>query len=121
MELTINGKIFPLRFGYGFLKEINNGAKVQSSGIALNMGVAQVVAGLQTGDVELLADVLKKANKTESPRLSDDDIEHLFESVDADQLFDDVFKELKKSQFTKTAVNRVLASMEEKSNEQAGE
>lgn len=111
MELEVNGKIFKFVFGYGFLKEINNGAKVESSGIKMNMGVAGVITGLQLGDTESLIDTLKKANKTETPRLVDQDIEHIFDSTDADQLFDDVMEELKKSQFTKTAANLALEEM----------
>lgn len=111
MELEVNGKVFKFLFGYGFLKEINEGSRVESSGIKMNMGVNGVVAGLQLGDVESLIDTLKKANKTETPRLVDQDIEHIFDTVDSDELFDDVLEELKKSQFTKTAANRALEEM----------
>lgn len=111
MELNANGKVFNFVFGYGFLKEINEGSRVERSGIKMNMGVASVITGLQTGDTESLIDTLKKANKTENPRLTDQDIENLFNDNDSDQVFDQVMEELKKSQFTKTATNRALVEM----------
>lgn len=116
MELNINGKDFGFIFGYGFLKEINDGNRAEASGVTLNMGVANVVSGLLIGDVERLIDVLKKANKTETPRLTDSDIDHLFDNYDAETLFDMVMDELKKSQFTTIAVKKVLDQTNQTAN-----
>ena len=112
MNVIINGKEFSFVFGYGFLKAINDETKIEASGITLNMGIANVVSSIKTGDVEGLIDVLQKANKTETPKLTSQDIEHLFDEHDAADLFDLVLEELKKSQFTKTATQRILVEMQ---------
>lgn len=121
MELTFNGKTFKFVFGFGFLKEINNGAKVEANGIQMNMGIATLVVALQMSDVEVLLSTLKKANLTVLPRVSNEDLEHIFDDLEAEDVFNVVLDELKKSQFTKTAVNQILEEAKEKEAEKAKE
>ncbi|MCT4409972.1 hypothetical protein EFO26_11845, partial [Lactococcus cremoris] len=54
-----------------------------------------------SGDIETLVEMLKTANATENPRVSEKWIVEWIEENGIDMLFDLVLEELKKSEFTK--------------------
>lgn len=112
MELTINEKDYKFIFGYGFLKELNKKNKINAQGIAVNAGIEAVATNLASGDIETLVDTLRIANATETPRVSEKALAQFIEENGADELFDDVFEELKKSAFTKKKVTGILERME---------
>lgn len=73
MEIIIKGTAYPLRFGMGFLRDLDALAKRQlEPGIYKNVGFLYTAAALIDGDLDALETVLLTANKTEQPRLSRD-------------------------------------------------
>lgn len=112
MELTINDKDYQFVYGYGFLKELNKRNKITAQGITINAGIEAVATNLASGDIETLIDVLRIANSTENPRVSEKALAEYVEENGADDLFDEVFDELKKSAFTSKKVTNILEQME---------
>lgn len=108
MELTFNEKDYQFVFGYGFLKELNKRNKITAQGITINAGIEAVATNLSTGDIETLVEVLRIANTTETPRISEKTLAEYIEENGADELFDEVFDELKKSAFTSKKVTKIL-------------
>ena len=92
MELTINEKQYVFIFGYRFIKELNKKNEVTERGMTLKAGLDNALMNFFSGDIETLVEMLKIANATENPRVSENGV---------DALFDLVLEELKKSEFTK--------------------
>lgn len=93
---------YDFKFGLGFLREINKGAEYNLHGIVVNAGLEKTLPNLMGRDIETLVEVLKIANKTEKPRISDAEIERIIEECDdVEALFEELIEELKTSNFTK--------------------
>lgn len=120
MELNINDKIFNFVFGYGFLKEINRGTEIKRAHTTQRAGLMEAIQTLKLKDVEGLIDILKKANKTETPRLTEENLEHIFDEVSSTEVFEMVEAELKKSDYTAPQVNFAMGMMEEALAESMG-
>ena len=73
---------YDFKFGLGFLREINKGAEYNLHGIVVNAGLEKTLPNLMGRDIETLVEVLKIANKTEKPRISDAEIERIIEECD---------------------------------------
>lgn len=101
MELTINGKQYVFIFGYRFIKELNKKNEVTERGMTLKAGLDNALMNFFSGDIETLVEMLKTANATENPRVSEKGIVEWIEENGVDALFDLVLEELKKSEFTK--------------------
>lgn len=74
-ELTINDKVYPFRFGMGFLREINKRVEMtfdEDTGAKRNIGLYYTIIDLMDGVLETLEDVLLAANQSEHPRLAAD-------------------------------------------------
>ena len=60
-ELTINDKVYPFRFGMGFLREINKRVEMtfdEDTGAKRNIGLYYTIIDLMDGVLETLEDVL---------------------------------------------------------------
>ena len=112
MELEFNEKTYKFVFGLGFLKAINRANQIQANGIKVNAGLEVTLTHLVSGDVETLISTLKTANETETPRISEKILGNYIEENDADDLFDQVIDELKKSAFTKKKVDDFMDQLE---------
>lgn len=113
-ELTINDKIYQFRFGMGFLRDINKSltqAAPDNKDAKKNIGLQWKVAGIMDGDLETLSEVLLTANKTETPRLTQKELDAYIEdeSTDIDGLFKEVLDFLRNANATK----KVVATLEE--------
>lgn len=108
MELEFNNKTYKFVFGLGFLKAVNRANKINANGLQLNAGLEAIAANLMNGDIETLITVLRTANETEAPRMNEKAIAGYIEENGADDLFDEVFDELKKSEFTKKKVEKIM-------------
>lgn len=117
-ELTINNTVYQFRFGLGFVREINktvqmdiNGSKNAKKDAGLQFAVADLMDGNPVGLVEILL----TANKTESPRLSRNDLDAYIEddSTDIDALFEDVLDFLRNANATKKTVAAVEEMVEQ--------
>jgi hypothetical protein len=108
MELTMNEKTFSCKFGYGFLKEINQRYSIERSGMQLKLGVGAIVSNLLISDVDTLFEVLLIANMTEKPRLTVKFLEEYVEKNGTKELFEVVIDELKKSEYTGMMTAKML-------------
>lgn len=108
-EIVIDGVAYPLRFGMGFLREINQRVQVPvagKAGVKNNVGLRHYVGRLIDGEVEALLDVIYLANKTETPRLTMLALEAWVEDegTDIDEEFDRVMGFLRKANVSKKEV-----------------
>ncbi|MCT4425187.1 tail assembly chaperone, partial [Lactococcus cremoris] len=71
MELTINEKQYVFIFGYRFIKELNKKNEVTERGMTLKAGLDNALMNFFSGDIETLVEMLKTANATENPRVSE--------------------------------------------------
>lgn len=112
MELTINDKTYNFVFGVKFVRELDKQMPIEADGIKFGMGLAsKVVPELKTFNINTLARILYIANRTESPKVKQDEIDDFIDShEDIEQLFDDVTKELSES----NAGKLVLKKMDER-------
>lgn len=113
MQLNVNDKEFSFKFGIKFLKEINRKNRISANGMQVNAGVEGVATNLISGDLETLFDVLKIASQTEKNTFREKDFEAYVDENGSEDLFDEVFEELKKSEYTKKKFNEIVEKVEE--------
>ena len=100
-------------FGFGFLKELNKQHTMASNGLTMRLGLENTLPNLINNDVETLIEVLKLANKTETPRASEKDLIELIESADdIEVLFAETLEALKESNFTGMKTRKFLETVE---------
>lgn len=119
-ELTIKGQVYQFNFGMGFLREINKLYGTPVDGIPdakKNVGMRFVLAGLFDGDLEDLTKILLAANKTQLPRLSQENLDYYIdnECEDIDALFAEVIDFLKNVNATK----KTMADLQKMADEEA--
>ena len=111
-ELTINDKVYPFRFGMGFLREINKRVEMtfdEDTGAKRNIGLYYTIIDLMDGVLETLEDVLLAANQSEHPRLQRTALDAYLEdeNTDVDQLFADVLDFFERANCTKSTLTKV--------------
>lgn len=99
MELTINDKIYSFRFGVKFVRELDKNHAIEREGIRFGMGLAaKILPELKTANIATLADILYLANRTESPKLNQGEIDDFIDNCeDLESVFDMVLKEITES------------------------
>lgn len=125
-ELTINNNIYPLNFGFGFIREIDPKITRKIDGVTgkvEQLGLQYAIAGIIDGNLEDMVTVLETANKhAGGDRLTRADIEKHLESpeTDVDVLFEMVLDFLSRANCTKkTVVNLQEAIKAEKAKQAA--
>lgn len=119
-EIEMNGTPYVFNFGMGFLKAINSRAteKVPNSNYSVNVGAKYLMAQVMSDDVEALCDVLMTANKGETPRLTQKELETYIEdeTTDIEALFAQVVDFFGKANATKMIYKELqsLTEMEKK-------
>lgn len=117
MEITIKGQSYPLRFGLKFVKEVNgremapvDGLIGVEQGIGLNLMIANII----DGSVEDLASAIMTANKTEEPRIKEDDLLEFLEddATNIDDVFEKVLGFFEKANCTRKMFQNVQKSVE---------
>lgn len=108
-ELNIGGTPYPLKFGIGFLREINKRVQIPMDGVPNvknNVGLRYAVGQLIDGSVEDLLDIIYLANKTENPRITMQALEAWVDDDDTDieAAFDDIMDFLRRANATKKEV-----------------
>lgn len=115
-EITINGTVYKLKFGIGFVKEVNGRRQAPlGNGMKEDVGLEYVIAKIQEGDILTLVDVLDLGNKyAGEPRLTRSVIEEYLEdeNTDIERLFDDVLGFFEKSNATKKKVKMIKEATE---------
>ncbi|WP_273478657.1 tail assembly chaperone [Ignavigranum ruoffiae] len=101
-------------FGLGFLKEINKDNSLVVDGLKMRAGLETILPNLMNRDVETLFDVLKMANKTETPRANDAELEALIAQTNIEDLFNEVFEAMKESNFTKEKTTALMKAIQGK-------
>lgn len=115
-EITINGTVYKLKFGIGFVKEVNGRRQAPlGNGMKEDVGLEYAIAKIQEGDILTLVDVLDLGNKyAGEPRLTRSVIEGYLEdeNTDIERLFDDVLGFFEKSNATKKKVKMIKEATE---------
>lgn len=118
-EIEMNGTMYAFNFGMGFLKAINSRAteKVPNSNYSVNVGAKYLMAQVMSDDVEALCDVLMTANKGETPRLTQKELETYIEdeSTDIEALFAQVVDFFGKANATKMVYKEIQSIAEAES------
>lgn len=116
-EIQINGTTYPLRFGMGFLRDINKLFMVpikEVPGKYREAGLNYYVGLIIDGDIEALAQVIILANKTEDPKINRNELDRWLENedTDIDAVFDMVMDFFGRSNVTKKATRQVQENVE---------
>lgn len=126
-ELTINNNIYPLNFGFGFIREIDPKITRKIDGVngkVEQLGLQYAIAGIIDGNFEDLVDVIATANKyADGDRLTRSDIEKHLESpeTDTDSLFEMVLDFLSRANCTKKTVANLQKAIEAEKAKQAAQ
>ena len=126
-SLEINGKNYPLKFGFDFMRKMNKKLvrKDEGTGKDEENGLEYVIAKIMDHDIETLVDVILTANATEDDKISKSELIEWIENPETD--IDEVFKEVDdffgEANCTKSAHRNVMILVEqmavEKLNEEA--
>ena len=123
-ELTIKEKVYQFRFGLGFVREIDKTEKIKGEdGNEHNAGLQYAVAALIDEDPVALSNILAIANKTESPRVSRDDIDFYLEdeNTDLEGLCKELLDFFKNANSTKKKTLAVIELVEKERAKQTAE
>lgn len=115
MEIEVNGEIYKLVAGFGFLHEVNKklSIDVPNTGTKKEVGLKYMVASIIDGDIDALADCIFYMNIGQSPRLKKAQVESYLEDVeDIDKVFEDVINFLSQANACKKEVKPLLSTQE---------
>lgn len=115
MEIEVNGEIFQLVAGFGFLHEVNKKVTVDvpNTGKKKEVGLKFMVASIIDGDIDALADCIFYMNIGQTPRLKKADVENYLEDVDdIDKVFEDVINFLSQANACKKEVKPLMITQE---------
>lgn len=115
MEIEVNGEIYKLVAGFGFLHEVNKklAVDVKSAGTKKEIGLKYMVASIIDGDIDALVDCIFYMNSGQSPRLKKTQIESYLEDVeDIDKVFEDVINFLSHANVCRKEVMQLMSVQE---------
>ena len=115
MEIEVNGEIYQLVAGFGFLHEVNKKVTVDvpNTGKKKEVGLKFMVASIIDGDIDALADCIFYMNVGQTPRLKKADVEKYLEDVDdIDKVFEDVINFLSQANACKKEVKPLMITQE---------
>lgn len=115
MEIEVNGEIYKLVAGFGFLHEVNKklAVDVQSAGTKKEIGLKYMVASIIDGDIDALVDCIFYMNSGQTPRLKKQQIESYLEDVeDIDKVFEDVINFLSHANVCRKEVMQLMSVQE---------
>lgn len=109
MVLTIDGHDYNVKFGIGFLRELDKKYFTETqSGIKFGMGAETKIPMILTNDVITLAEFLYVGTCTEEKRPTQAQIDSFIdETEDIEALFKEVVEELKKQNATKLTIGEL--------------
>lgn len=114
-EIEVNGEIYQLVAGFGFLHEVNKKVTVDvpNTGKKKEVGLKFMVASIIDGDIDALADCIFYMNVGQTPRLKKADVENYLEDVDdIDKVFEDVINFLSQANACKKEVRPLVSTQE---------
>ena len=123
-ELTIRDQVYQFNFGMGFLREINKLYGTPVDGIPdakKNVGLRFLLAGLFDGELEDLTKILLVANKAQTPRLTEKELDYYIdcECEDVEALFAEVLDFLKNVNATKKTMVELQEMVDEEKAKRA--
>lgn len=121
MQLTINEKTVNVRFGVGFVRELDKRFPLEAKGVKLGMVLSMKIPEILGGDVASLSDVIYAGTVLEKERPSQQEIDEFIDKhSDIEALFDEVLKELEESNAGKRILkqNKATLNQENKENEE---
>ena len=116
MIITINGIDYRVKFGIGFVRELDKKYYTENHAktIKFGIGIETQIPLLLIGDVVSLAEFLYLGTCTEEKRPSMEEVDAYIDTHDdIEGLFDTVIEELKKSNATRIKVGELAASLKE--------
>lgn len=115
MLLKIKGEEYRVRFGVGFVRELDKKYYVQNNtSVKYGLGIETQVPLLLTGDPVTLSEFLYVGTCAEEKRPAPADVDAFIDGVeDVEVLFDEVIEELKKSNATRVKVGKLQNSLKE--------
>lgn len=110
MEITLNGKNYPLHFGMKFIKELDDKYN-QDNGIKMGTGVQTIYARLNSSDPFAMFEALHASLNTEDGiDLTETMFEDWVDELPNDKAYTDFFekyvKELKKARLTRQLIKQ---------------
>ena len=115
MEIEVNGEIYKLVAGFGFLHEVNKklAVDVKSAGTKKEIGLKYMVASIIDGDIDALVDCIFYMNSGQTPRLKKQQIQSYLEDVeDIDKVFEDVINFLSHANVCRKEVMQLMSVQE---------
>ncbi|MBO0456284.1 tail assembly chaperone [Enterococcus hulanensis] len=118
MKLKIKNKNYSFKFGVKFVREIDKSMPVKRDDMEFGLGLsAKILPELQSGNINTLSKVLYIASRTETPSLTQDEIDDYVDDVeDIEGLFDEVMKDLGESNAGKLAVANLEKELKKQQN-----
>lgn len=115
MVITINGTDYPITFGVGFLRALDEKYYTETkTGVKFGMGLEVKLPMLLANDVITLSEFLYLGTCAEKKRPSPNEVDEYIDTVnDIEHLFEEVVDELKKHNATKLAVTKMLTDLKE--------
>lgn len=118
MQLTINEKTVNVRFGVGFVRELDKRFPLEAKGVKLGMVLSMKIPEILGGDVASLSDVIYAGTVLETKRPSQQEIDEFIDNhSDIEALFDEVLKELEESNAGKRILKQNKATLNKESEE----
>lgn len=114
MVLTINGNDYTVKFGIGFVRELDEKYFVKNAaGTKFGAGLETKIPMLLTGDAVTLSEFIYTGTCAEEKRPSQKEVDDYVDQVeDIEKLFDEVAEELKKHNATKKQMMNFLKALE---------
>lgn len=120
MELKINGTVYTFKFGIGFVRELDKKYSIDQNGLKFGFGLNATLPLLLSNDVVILSDILKNANATETPKISQNELDSYLETCDnIEEVFDGVLTELRESNVSKLALKTAEENLQSAQLDQA--
>lgn len=114
MILSVNSKDYSFRFGVGFIRRMDERYQMKENGVSFGASMETRVPMLLAKDTAALAEILFIANQTETPRLSQNDVDDFIDNADnIEAVFDEVIDELKKSNATKLKMKSLIETLKQ--------
>lgn len=118
MQLTINEKTVNVRFGVGFVRELDKRFPLEAKGVKLGMVLSMKIPEILGGDVASLSDVIYAGTVLEKERPLQQEIDEFIDNhSDIEALFDEVLKELEESNAGKRILKQNKATLNQENKE----
>ena len=114
MVLTINGVDYNVKFGVGFVRELDKKyyTENKTKTVKYGLGIETQVPMLLTGDPVVLAEFIYTGTCAEDKRPSQTEVDDFIDTVDdIEELFDSVVEELKRSNATRVKVGELESAL----------